>query len=171
MQTTLKRSLVWYAAGLLVLVGLCGSTMAQQASDQAQGGATAAPKFEVDPLDWPTWRGPQNNSVSVETDLPEKWTPAGENLLWKRDDLGTKSTPICSGASCISFADTIAIPKTSRKKWSVLTPSLARPFGNTSFNVYLSDVPDTRLGWGNVTGDPTTGRVLRTRCMRIFCLS
>ena len=27
------------------------------------------------------------------------------------------------------------------------------------FNVFLSDVPDTRIGWSSVVGDPTTGRV------------
>ena len=27
------------------------------------------------------------------------------------------------------------------------------------FNVYLSDVPDTRVGWSNVVGDPETGHI------------
>ena len=27
------------------------------------------------------------------------------------------------------------------------------------FNVYLTDVPNTRLGWSSVVGDPATGRV------------
>ena len=28
-----------------------------------------------------------------------------------------------------------------------------------SFNVWLSDVPDTRVGWSSVVGDPVTGNV------------
>ncbi len=159
MQTTLKRSLVWYAAGLLAFVGLSSSTLAQQASDQAQGGATAAPKFEVDPLDWPTWRGPQNNSVSVETDLPEKWTPAGENLLWKREDLGTKSTPICMRGKLYFLCRHNRDTENEQEKVVCVDAATGKTIWEHVFNVYLSDVPDTRLGWSNVTGDPTTGRV------------
>jgi len=31
---------------------------------------------------WPQWRGPQNNGVCAETDLPTKWTKT-ENVVWK----------------------------------------------------------------------------------------
>jgi outer membrane protein assembly factor BamB len=31
---------------------------------------------------WPQWRGPQNNGVSTETDLPMKWSPT-ENVAWR----------------------------------------------------------------------------------------
>jgi hypothetical protein len=32
--------------------------------------------------DWYQWRGPEQNGVSRETNLPEKWTLDGENVLW-----------------------------------------------------------------------------------------
>ena len=52
---------------------------------------------EADPLDWTYWRGPEFNGVSRETGLLDKWNPrrgkAG-NVLWKRDDLGGRSTPV-----------------------------------------------------------------------------
>ena len=31
--------------------------------------------------DWPELRGPLRDGTSRETGLPEKWSPAGENLL------------------------------------------------------------------------------------------
>jgi len=55
--------------------------------------ATAA----IDPLDWPYWRGPEYNSISRETGLPDTINPdggEGSNLAWKRADLGGRSTPI-----------------------------------------------------------------------------
>src|SRR4051812_36990843 len=50
-----------------------------------------------DPLDWPNWRGPQQNRVSMEKGLVEKWSPdggEGSNLLWSKKELGGRSTPI-----------------------------------------------------------------------------
>src|SRR5437660_4730327 len=50
-----------------------------------------------DPLDWPYWRGPEFNSISRETGLPDTINPdggSGSNLAWTRKDLGGRSTPI-----------------------------------------------------------------------------
>ena len=33
--------------------------------------------------EWPDWRGPARTGVSADTGLPEKWSPAGENLAWQ----------------------------------------------------------------------------------------
>src|SRR5690606_10792095 len=52
---------------------------------------------ETDPLDWPNWRGPRQDSTSPETNLPDKWDMKGgegSNLLWKKEELGGRSTPI-----------------------------------------------------------------------------
>src|SRR5688572_10496706 len=44
--------------------------------------------------DWHQWRGPEQNGVSRETNLPEKWDPdAGENVLWTAP-YGGMSSPI-----------------------------------------------------------------------------
>src|SRR5205085_1041923 len=58
--------------------------------------ATAA-EPKIDPLDWPYWRGPEYNSISRETGLPDTINPDGgdgSNLSWKRTDLGSRSTPV-----------------------------------------------------------------------------
>src|SRR5262245_36644648 len=46
--------------------------------------------------DWPEWRGPNRTGVSTETGLPEKWSPAGENLAWKVE-YGGRSGPVVFG--------------------------------------------------------------------------
>src|SRR6188474_2298917 len=59
--------------------------------------ATVTLAAEIDPLDWPYWRGPEGNSISRETGLPDTIDPSGKeggNLAWKRLDLGARSTPI-----------------------------------------------------------------------------
>src|SRR5207249_6385950 len=43
--------------------------------------------------DWWHWRGPQQNGVSPEKNLPAKWSPDGENLIWKQP-YGCRSTPL-----------------------------------------------------------------------------
>src|SRR5438105_1038429 len=61
------------------------------------GQFAAAQNPKTDPLDWPYWRGPEHNSISRETGLPDTINPdggSGSNLAWKRDDLGGRSTPI-----------------------------------------------------------------------------
>ena len=50
-----------------------------------------------DPLDWPYWRGPEQNGISRETGLPDKWDHRGgpgSKVSWVRKDLGGRSTPI-----------------------------------------------------------------------------
>src|SRR5262245_48616435 len=59
--------------------------------------APAAAQSKADPLDWPYWRGPEYNNISRETGLPDTINPDGgdgSNLVWKRADLGGRSTPI-----------------------------------------------------------------------------
>ncbi|MBS0201937.1 MAG: PQQ-binding-like beta-propeller repeat protein [Planctomycetes bacterium] len=116
---------------------------------------------EVDPLDWPYWRGPEMNGISREKGLPDSWSPDGdgENVIWKSAELGTRSTPIVMNGhlytlvrhnpGTIKEAEKVVCvdAATGEKKWENI------------FNVFLSDVPDTRVGWSSVVGDPATGNV------------
>lgn len=140
----------------------------------AQESKTTKADAKVDPLDWHYWRGPEWNSISRETGLPDTINPgggAGSNLLWKKDDLGGRSTPIvlrgklyyitrhnpgtpkeCERIVCLDAA-------TGDLKWQSI------------HNVWSSDVPDTRVGWSNVVGDPETGYVYALGANGLFkCL-
>lgn len=134
--------------------------------------ATAPLAAAADTLDWPTRRGPQQNHQSPETGLIESWDPRGgegSNLLWKRDDLGTRSTPIVmDGQLFLLVRDKPGTPNEGEK-----VVCLDAASGETQwehrFNVYLSDVPDTRVAWSTCVGDPQTGRVYAQGVCGYFC--
>ena len=107
--------------------------------------------------DWPHWRGPEYNGISRETGLVDNWNPQGgpgSNLLWKRDDLGGRSTPIVLRGKLYTMVGTEA-----GEKVVCLDAATGEPLWTNSFNVWLSDVPRERVGWSSVVGDPITGRV------------
>jgi outer membrane protein assembly factor BamB len=48
--------------------------------------------------DWPQWRGPQRNGISLESGLLKQWPAEGPKLLWQVNDLGDGySTPAVVG--------------------------------------------------------------------------
>ena len=56
--------------------------------------AAALPVSAGEPADWYQWRGPEANGISREKNLPSKWSPKGENLLWSKPEYGSRNTPI-----------------------------------------------------------------------------
>ncbi|MFO0872276.1 MAG: PQQ-binding-like beta-propeller repeat protein, partial [Pirellulales bacterium] len=112
--------------------------------------------------DWPYWRGPEQNGVSRESGLPDKWDPRGgegSNLAWKRPDLGGRSTPVTlKGRLYTIVRDQPATPEEGEKVVCV-DAATGQTVWEHRFNVWSSDVPDTRLGWSSVVADPATGNV------------
>lgn len=39
--------------------------------------------------DWPQWRGPNSNGISLETGLKKEWPEGGPSVLWSVDSVGT----------------------------------------------------------------------------------
>ncbi len=122
---------------------------------------TASDPSMADPMDWPHWRGPEMNGISREKGLVDSWSPKGkgENLLWKRDDLAGRSTPIVMRGRLYTIVRDQ--PGTNREGEKVVCVDAAT--GETKWenrwNTFLSDVPDTRIGWSSVVGDPVTGNI------------
>src|SRR5687768_1727480 len=52
--------------------------------------------------DWVEWRGPMRDGTSSEKGLPEKWSPKGENLVWKAP-FGGRSAAIVMGNRVFMF--------------------------------------------------------------------
>ncbi|MEC9004368.1 MAG: hypothetical protein VX644_13410, partial [Planctomycetota bacterium] len=46
------------------------------------------PLVMVQAADWPQWRGPQRNGMSLETDLLSQWPSQGLPVLWKSSQVG-----------------------------------------------------------------------------------
>lgn len=113
----------------------------------------------ADPMDWPHWRGPDMNGLSLEKGLPEKWSPKGENLLWRREELASRSTPIVMNGRL--YAVCRAFPETTQEgeKTVCADAKTGDLLWESIHNIYLSDAPAERVGWSSVVGDPETDRV------------
>ncbi len=123
------------------------------------GQAYPALAAEGDPLDWPYWRGPEMNGISREKNLPSKWSPEGENLVWKSEQLGTRSTPIVLRNKLYTLCRHNPQTPQEAEKVVCADANTGKILWENVFNVFLSDVPDTRVGWSSVVGDPETGNV------------
>jgi outer membrane protein assembly factor BamB len=133
--------------------------------------ATAAEPRKIDPLDWPNWRGPEGNGVSREKNLPSSWSPDGENLVWRSDKLGTRSTPIVMNGKLYTVCR--HEPETIKEGEKVVCAdaNTGHILWENIHNVYLTDAPAERVGWSSVVGDPTTGRVyLHGLCGTCKCI-
>jgi outer membrane protein assembly factor BamB len=113
----------------------------------------------ADPMDWPNWRGPELNGVSREKGLVAKWSPKGENILWKRNDLGGRSSPICFRGKLYTILRANPDTDIEGEKVVCLDAETGKTLWENVFSVFLSDVPSPRVGWSSVVGDPQTGNV------------
>lgn len=109
--------------------------------------------------DWTVWRGPQWNGVSEAVGLPESWSPKGENLIWKREEYATRSTPVVMNGRLYTVCR--ANPETTQEGEKVvcLDAATGEMIWETFNNVYLSDAPAERVGWSSVVADHASGNV------------
>lgn len=137
-----------------LLCGIIGSFMVSLSLASA---ADAPPK--PDPLDWPHWRGPEMNGMSREKGIVGTWSPDGENLLWKKPEYATRSTPIVMNGKL--YVQCRHNPETTKEGEKVvcLNAATGELVWENATNVFLTDAPAERVGWSCVVGDPETGHV------------
>jgi outer membrane protein assembly factor BamB len=122
--------------------------------------------------DWPQWRGPEQNGVSRETNLPSAWDPdAEENLVWKNDKITGMSSPVVMNGKLYTWTriGEIAVGEGDLKTFVVgpktqevlvcIDAQTGKQQWQYAVNMSQTDVPFHRLGWGNVAADPTNNRV------------
>lgn len=107
--------------------------------------------------DWADWRGPTRDGHSYEKGLPEKWSPQGENLLWKAP-YGGRSAPIVMNGRVFMF-NSAGEGETVQERVLALDAETGRKIWEYRFTVYSSDVPPRRIAWSSPVGDPATGNV------------
>jgi outer membrane protein assembly factor BamB len=113
-----------------------------------------------DAMDWPNWRGPEQNRISRETGLIDKWDPeTGENVLWKREEAAGISCPIVMNGKVYTQVRYKPDTKEEQEEVICLDADSGNKLWENRWNVYLSDVPAERIGWSSVVGDPENGRV------------
>ena len=131
--------------------------------------------------DWHRWRGPEQNGVSREKNLPDKWDPdTGENVVWKAEKVGGMSSPIVmkgkvytltrSGDVPSPDGDVIPGPQT-QETLVCLDAETGKEIWRHAENMFQTDLPFHRLGWSNVIGDPETNRVYALGAQtQLYCL-
>ena len=125
-----------------------------------------------DAFDWPNWRGPQQNRTSTETNLVDRWDPRGgpgSNLLWKNEELAGRSTPIVMDGRLYTLVRELPGTKNEGAKVICVDAATGEKLWQHRFNVYLTDVPDNRVGWSSCVGDPETGHVYALSVSGYFC--
>lgn len=114
----------------------------------------------VSPLaagDWPEWRGPLRDGISVEKGLAATWSPAGQNLAWKAP-YGGRSAPIVMGDH-LYLQNTVGKGPTEQERVLCLNADTGKLLWEHRINLYHSDVPVHRVGWASPAADPETGNV------------
>lgn len=108
------------------------------------------------------WRGPEQNGISRETGLIDKWDYNGvdsADVLWKNDELGGMSTPIVLRGKLYTIVRAEPATRREGEKVVCVDANTGKKLWESRFNVYLSDVPAERIGWSCCVGDPATGRI------------
>ncbi|HEX3315386.1 MAG TPA: PQQ-binding-like beta-propeller repeat protein, partial [Gemmataceae bacterium] len=110
---------------------------------------------------WSHWRGPEENGVSRERDLPLKWSDKldglGENVLWK-SPYGTRSTPIVQNGR-VYIVNDVDSGINEQERICCLDAKSGKLLWERRFNVFLVDIVSSRVGWTSMAGDPETGYV------------
>lgn len=132
--------------------------------------------------DWYQWRGPEQNGVSREKNLPESWSPDGENVLWS-NNVGGMTSPIVMNGKIYTFTRIGEVsagekftatldpgPKT-QEAFTCIDANTGKILWQELENMTMTDVPFHRVGWSNPVGDPGTGRVyaLGAQC-KFMCI-
>lgn len=119
--------------------------------------ATSA--LAAEPADWYQWRGPEGNGISREKNLPETWSPKGENVIWSSEEYATRSTPIVNDGKL--YIVTRYKPETTEEgeQLACLNADTGELIWSQHHNVFLSDAPAERVGWSSPVADPTTGNI------------
>ena len=136
--------------GFLFAVSAAASTLAQEKASPA------------DPLDWPYWRGPEYNGISRETGLPDtiSLNPSDKDgPIWVKPEAAGRGTPIVMRGKLYTLCRHNPSTAEEQEKVLCLDAATGETIWENRFNVWSSDVPNTRVGWSSVCGDPATGYV------------
>ena len=136
------------------LASALAMTLAADGLAVAQEGAS-----KLKATDWYHWRGPQQNGQSLETGLPTSFSIEGENLLWRKEEFATRSTPVVMNGRVYVVCRHEAESNKEAEKTVCINAETGEKIWESIHNIYLSDAPSERVGWASVVADPETDRV------------
>jgi outer membrane protein assembly factor BamB len=111
--------------------------------------------------DWAQWRGPSENGVSLDRNLPERWSPdpraPDNNLIWKAP-YGGRSTPLVMNDR-VYLINHAGEGINDQERVMCFDARDGKVLWEYRFNVWHTDIVSVRLGWTNLAGDPATGNI------------
>jgi outer membrane protein assembly factor BamB len=107
--------------------------------------------------DWPEWRGPGRTGASAEAGLPDKWSPAGENLAW-RVPIGGRSSPVVFGDR-LYLQTSSGAGATLQERIICFNADTGKQLWEHRYNLFTSDAPPHRIAWSSPAVDPATGNL------------
>ncbi len=121
---------------------------------------SALPVPEAMAADWPCWRGPEQTGFARETAVVTHWSDTGghgENLLWKRP-IGGRTTPVLLDGR-LFFIGPVGTGECLQERVVCLDSETGRLLWEHRFNVVLTTIVESRVGWTAVVADPETKNV------------
>jgi outer membrane protein assembly factor BamB len=111
--------------------------------------------------DWYSYRGPEQDGVSHEKDLPAKFSldpkEPDSNLIWKAD-FRCRSTPIVMNGR-VYINNSAGSGVMEQERVMCLDANSGKKIWEHRFGVWHTDIVSVRLGWTHMVGDPKTGNV------------
>lgn len=104
--------------------------------------------------DWATWRGPENNGVSREKNLPGDL----KNPLWHRKDVSCRSAPIVMNDR-VYVIGKVGDDANEQERVICLDAKTGKDVWEHRFGLFFTPIVSVRLGWTVPVGDPETGNV------------
>ena len=108
--------------------------------------------------DWPSWRGTGQRGFSPEKNLPGKWSPKGENLVWTQP-VGARSAPV-EWDGRVYVLHLTGAGQSMQEEVVCMDSENGKILWRYAFNIFLTDIPSTRVGWSNPCVDRETGNVI-----------
>jgi outer membrane protein assembly factor BamB len=118
--------------------------------------------------DWANWRGPTENGVATDTNLPEKFSLKADdpssNLVW-RSPYGGRSTPLVMNGHVYlinkfgSEGDSEEERLHIQERVMCCDADTGKLVWEHKFNVWQTDIVAVRLGWTILAGDLETGNI------------
>ena len=93
----------------------------------------------------------------------------GSNLAWVREDLGGRSSPVVFQNRLYTIVRDKPATEEEAEKVVCVDAATGKTLWEHSFNMYLTDVPDERIGWSCPVVDPETGNVYVQGVSGYFC--
>ena len=105
--------------------------------------------------DWIHWRGPTQDGLSLEKNLPETFSPreGGENLVWKQPIAGRSAPLVMNGRVYVAGGYDMSQP-TEGERVVCMDEKTGKILWEKRFNVFHTNIVSSRLGWTTLTGDP-----------------